>query len=475
MSTSVGMREIVRPEIRTHSEYGAPASHPALSPVRLAAWHGLFWLVIANVIGVWLALLLLVPNAGSLAGSWSYGRWMPIHLNLQLYGWISLPLIAWLIKVFGADRPPIARWTSTAVWLWSAALLVGAASWLNGQTSGKLFLDWSGYSRILFPTAILFLWGVFATSLATNFRASAPGFRSVGLYLRGLGMLLLLAIPFAIYFAANPAIYPPVNPDSGGPTAASQLESVLVIVLILFLLPYGITERNGRSATWITTGWVLFAVEALLCLGLGRADVSHRRPTQFLSLGSLLVWVPLMPAYYRAFRWPEHTRNWRLAVLAWWALLIPTGWTLFLPGVLDRLKFTDGLVSHSLLAMAGFVTNLLILLLVMLLGDEDASFTSGWVFAVWQAATFLYVALMLGAGWIEGADPTFTIIPSPARNALYLVRFLLGAAMTLASADWLFRLTKQNFSRHSGTAAPVSHSRQSNGGLRLPESEPTYP
>jgi len=51
--------------------------------------------------------------------------------------------------------------------------------------------------------------------------------------------------------------------------------------------------------------------------------------------------------------------------LFWWALLIPTGWCLFLPGVLDHLKFTDGLVSHSLMAMAGFVTSLLILVLAV--------------------------------------------------------------------------------------------------------------
>ena len=134
-----------------------------------------------------------------------------------------------------------------------------------------------------------------------------------------------------------------------------------MIVVILFVLPFGRHERvRGRHA-WMRVARGVFGVEVLLCLGLGRADVSHHKPVQFISLGSLLVWVGLVPAYFRSFAWEKRTELWRRAVMAWWAVLVPTGWCLFLPGVLDHLKFTDGLVSHSLVAMAGFVTSLLML------------------------------------------------------------------------------------------------------------------
>ena len=420
------------------------------SPVAVAAMHGLAWLAIANVIGVWLAFLLLVPSANSWTRSWSYGRWMPVHLDLQLYGWISLPLVAWLVKLYGADREPVARWSRMAIWLWSGALALGAISWLQGHSSGKLFLDWTSYTRVLFPLAILFLWGVLAFAFVRGIQQKRQQTR-MAMILKAAGLLLLLGIPFAIYAATNPAIYPRVNPDSGGPTAASQLESVLVIVLILFLLPYGVTQRNRRSAFWIGTGWAFFAVEAALCFGLGRGDLSHHRPTQFLSLGSLLVWVPLMPAYYAAFVWPPRTRLYRIAVLCWWALLLPTGWSLFLPGVLDRLKFTDGLVSHSLLAMAGFVTSLLILVLIILLDDTAVAFSARWAFLAWQGGTLLYVLLMIGAGWVEGHDPTFTMVPSAGRDGIYLLRLLLGAVMAAASIDWFVRLA-------AGIRSAASHS-----------------
>ena len=410
--------------------------------VTATAWHSLAWLVVANLIGVWLAILLLVPAAGGWLGQWTYGRWMPVHLDFQLYGWISLPLVAWLLKLYRADRDPTATWSRAAVWMWSLALTLGAFSWLNGHSSGKLFLDWTGYTRVFFPLSIFFLWCVLTWSFVKSWH-SAHEESLLPRCLKTLGLAVLVLVPLAIYAAANPAIYPPVNPDSGGPTGASQLESVLIIVLILFALPYGVSERKTTGKRWIRTAWIVFAVEAILCLGLGRGDVSHYRPTQFISLGSLLLWVPLIPAYYSAFVWNTSSRMWRRAVLFWWAILIPTGWCLFLPGVLDHLKFTDGLVAHSLMAMAGFVTSLLILLLVVLLGDDGDVFDSRWAFLAWQGGTFFYVVIMLWAGWIEGNNPAFTMVPTSTRNAIYILRLVLGIAMTAASINWLLRLTER--------------------------------
>ena len=88
-------------------------------------------------------------------GEWTYGRWMMVHMNLELYGWASLPLVGFLFRVYGADRGPVAKWCRPVLWVWSASLGVGVFSWLSGHSSGKLFLDWSGYARVLFPAALL--------------------------------------------------------------------------------------------------------------------------------------------------------------------------------------------------------------------------------------------------------------------------------------------------------------------------------
>jgi cytochrome c oxidase cbb3-type subunit 1 len=248
---------------------------------------------------------------------------------------------------------------------------------------------------------------------------------------------LLLAVPALIYIASSPNLYPPINPDTGGPTGASQLESSLVIVAILLMLPFGLTKRRDGSFWKIAAGWITLAAESILCVALGRADISHHRPAQFLSLGSLLVWIPLTPVYYAAFAWRANTLRWRNAFLCWWSLLLISGWILFLPGVLDHFKFTDGLVGHSLLAMAGFTSSLLIFVMVQLLGVDGWIFNRTRSFYGWNFAVLAFVVLMTAAGWREGFDPTFTIVPGAARNAVYILRLVVGVAMLASSLDWL--------------------------------------
>jgi cytochrome c oxidase cbb3-type subunit 1 len=359
---------------------------------------------------------------------------MPVHLNLQLYGWCSLPLVGFLFEVYGCRRGAAARWASPVLWLWSAALGAGVVSWLNGHSSGKLFLDWTGYSRVLFGLALLCLWALLAASLYLQ-RHSANAFLAIRV-IKIVGLLFLLVVPFLLYIASSPTIYPPINPDTGGPTGASQFESTLVIVAILLLLPFGIAHREGPKKNVINAAWLIFVAECVLCLGLGRADVSHHKPTQWISLGSLLVWLPLMPMYYNQFHWHANTRPWRIAFLCWWCVLVPTGWMLFLPGVLDRFKFTDGLVAHSLLAMAGFVSSMLIFVLVQLMKDDGWIFTRSRSFYLWQVSVACYIAIMFYAGWREGKDPAFAFAPGAARNLIYSLRLLLGLLIFAASLDW---------------------------------------
>ena len=401
-----------------------------------AAWHALFWLVVANAVGVLISILLLFPPLNRLLGEWTYGRWIMVHMNLELYGWTSLPMAGFLFKVYGVERGPLAQWCRPVLWVWSAALGVGAYSWLFGHSSGKLFLDWSGYARIFFPLAMIALWLLLAVSFVRGSKtASKTTLAARGAKL--LGLALLLIVPFVIYIASSPVFYPAVNPDTGGPTGASQLESSLIIVAILLMLPFGLTRRKAGRSKMIAIAWAIMVAEFLLCFALGRADISHHHPAQFLSLGSLLIWVPLTPAYYAAFAWHANTRRWRIAFLCWWSALVLTGWVFFLPGVLDHFKFTDGLVGHSLLAMAGFTSSLLIFVMVQLLGEGGWIFNRTRSFYGWNIAVLAYVVLMSAAGWREGFDPTFTIVPGTPRNMIYILRLVVGVVMLASSLDWL--------------------------------------
>ena len=423
----------------TKSKVVAAPAESAPKPICSAAWHSLWWLVSANSVGVMIAILLLFPALNKGLGEWTYGRWIMVHMNLELYGWTSLPMAGFLFRVYGADREPFAQWCRPVLWVWSAALVACSFSWLSGNSSGKLFLDFTGYARVVFPLAMVALWLLLAISFVRGWSANQTMASRAA---KILGLILLLVVPLLIYVAASPAIYPAVNPDTGGPTGASQLESSLVIVAILLLLPFGLTERKPGRTFWIGAAWVALLAESLLCAALGRADISHHQPAQYLSLATLLIWIPLTPAYFAAFKWHANTRLWAYAVFAWWSALIVTGWVLFLPGVLDHFKFTDGLVGHSFVAMAGFTSSLIVFIMVHLLGEDGWIFNRPRSFYLWNGSVAGYVVLMTIAGWHEGFNPAFTIVPGFARNTLYVLRLLTGVLMLAASVDWLVDATR---------------------------------
>jgi len=423
--------------------------------VTAAVQHALGWLVFGNALGVMIAILLLLPQLNPWLGEWTYGRWMMIHMNTALFGWCSLPMLALLFKTYGADRRSLDPWCRPVVWLWSAALIVGSYSWLQGHSSGKLFLDWSGYARVFFPLALLGLWVLLAIAFVRN---REPGFNGrVKFLARLLGLLALLPVPVGIYLSSSPSNYPAINPATGGPTGASQLESTLGVVLILLAVPFGVARPRPGLRRLASICCAVFFAEALLTAVLGTGDVSHRLPAQYLSLASVLVWIPLIRAYYAAFEWVPATRRWRAAFQAWWAGLVITGWIMFLPGVLDRVKFTDALVGHSLLAVAGFLSAYVVFILVQILGEGDAWILNRtWSFYAWNLGVLAYVIVIMVAGWIEGSNPAFTIVPGKARNLIYVVRLLTGVAMLAGSVEWLLASLALKTQRPAARAIEMS-------------------
>lgn len=290
-----------------------------------AVWHSLLWLVVGNAIGVMIAILLLVPGLNLWLGEWTYGRWIVVHMNLSLYGWSSLPMAGFLFKAYGADHGATAAWCRPVLWAWSSALAVGSWMWLSGHSSGKLFLDWMGYSRMVFPLAMIVLWVLLVVSFVRNWKTEKDA-RWPARIVKLLGLVILLAVPISIYIASSPDLYPAVDPETGGPTGTSQLESSLAIVAILLLIPFGLTRRKGARAQIVAASWLILAAESVLCAALTHGDVTHHNPVQFISVGSVLVWLPLVPTYYSAFKWHANTKLWRSAFLIWWAVLVVSGW-----------------------------------------------------------------------------------------------------------------------------------------------------
>ncbi len=405
---------------------------------RVVAGHALAWLVAANGVGLLLATLLLVPELGGWMAPFTYGRWAAVHLDLELYGWCALPLVGLLLRLYLSPREaPLGR---AAVALWSAALLAGAASWLAGTSTGKPFLDWTGPASLLFLVAQLALAAVLGAGL---WRSRPPGaaLAARAWWGRAALWLVLLTVPAWLALGESRATYPPINPASGGPTGVSLLGSTLGVIWIFVATPAALGLRRRRPLPRSGGVVALLALHTLAFLLLDHGERTHRDLLEQVALGSLLLWAIVLPRYFAAYAWPLPLRRWRLAFLGWAGLLVASAFATFQPGVLDRLKFTDALVAHAHLAMAGMVSAFSLLLLAATGPEELArDLDRPLPFALWQAGCGVQLLALTAAGWIESGDPGATwrsAAELSAISGLYLLRWLGGAAMLAASIAWL--------------------------------------
>lgn len=362
---------------------------------RAVRLHALGWLVAANAAGVLLAVLLVWPEAGAALGDFGYGRWMPVHMNGQLYGWCALPLVGALLAAALEPRHRGAAGHARVVLgAWSVALGLGCAAWLGGLTSGKLFLDWAGWARPVLGVAMSVAWTLLAAHLWWGrARARTTRWRVAAGLLAGLAV-----VPAMMYWVAGREVYPTVNPDSGGATGAALLGSTLGIVAVYGLLPemLGVRRKAGVRTAWFWWAWAgSLAVFAVIDHG----NASHHAAGQIAGLGLLLAWVPLLWKFGYAWSWGETEVRWLKAAGWWWALLVVSGWVTFLPGVSESWKFTHALVGHAHLAMAGLVTSVNFAVLNAL--ERERPVGGRGVFWAWQAGCAAHVALMLGLGAVE--------------------------------------------------------------------------
>ncbi len=401
-----------------------------LDAQEVAGLHALFWLAVANGVGLLLGLLLLAPELNDLLAPLTYGRWLPLHLDLHLYGWLSLPLLALLFQAYGGGT---ARLDVAVVWAWSAALAMGALSWLQGASSGKLFLEWSGFAKVPLLGAMVLLW----LALARGYGRSRAAWGTRQARLRLAGLILMGAIPLVFYHALKVEVYPPINPNSGGATGTSLLGSTLGMVVLFLVTPYLVAKpvANARPGRYLAAVLALHLVAFALA---GHGDRANDAWGQILALGSLMIWVPLLWWHYRRFSWPEGARIWLMGFAGWGALLTVSGWVTFLPGMLERVKFGHGLVAHAHLAMAGMLTSFLVLVLLALVPRLHILGARRLIW-LWQAGLALQLIALMGLSEIEFRHPVALFDRDEAVKLLLGLRLVAGCMMFAVSLTWLWR------------------------------------
>lgn len=396
--------------------------------LRCATRHALGWLVFGNGVGLLLSLLLVLPQWQP--GTWTYGHWVPLHLNAQLYGWTALPLVGWLLHIYEVEASRFRSWGPAMVWAWTAALASACCLWLGGETSGKIFLDWRNSSLWAFIAALVLGWIVLSAAWWNRAATWNRSRRIASL----IGLVVLAVVPVVMVAAASPQTYPPVDPTTGGPTGSSLQGSTMLVIGLMLLLPrMPRLAGSGRAGlgTWLYFGfsWIVFAVTE--AMGGGHFDY-----WQIGVMCTLLPWAWLVTRDWSGFHWPEHTRAWKLALLFWWAVLVFTAVGMYFPGLLDHIKFTQGLVAHSHLAMTGFTTSFCALLLSAL--NQHAIGTPATVL-LWNAATLVMLLTLAALGWREGQSAEWMIVHAGWRDMGLILRALCGTLLLGASARWLLQ------------------------------------
>lgn len=410
----------------------APSIPSDPDPSRCAARHALGWLVSGNTIGMALSVLLLRPQWHP--GNWSYGHWVPLHLNAQLYGWTALPLVGWLMSMYETGRSKARPWAPAAIWAWTAALALSSFRWLEGETSGKIFLDWRNASLWSFLTALIILWSVLAVSWMDRRHSWSKARRFSSL----AGLAILALVPLAMVAAASPETYPPVDRTTGGPTGSSLLGSTLLVIGLMLLLPRvtSLEEKNrSQRGIWLFFGasWVAFGITEA-------AGGTHFDSWQLGAMLLLVPWVWLIPRAWKRFSWPRDSQPWRLSMLFWWAVLVLSGVTMYTPGTLDHIKFTQALVAHSHLAMAGFTTSFCALLIGLVTGKSVGGPVS---ISLWSLSVAVMIAVLAVMGWREGSSTEWMIVHAPWREGGLTIRAICGGVMLGTSISWLVKFLKR--------------------------------
>lgn len=404
---------------------------------RSIAAAALACLAVASAVGVWLAVLLLWPEAGQAIGPLTYGRWMPVHLDVQLFGWCSLPVVGVLMQRMLPSDPRWLEAARVALAAWLGALVAGSIAWLGGRTSGKLFLDWSGASGVVFAAAQMLLWSVLAAGWWARRRSDAR--RRAGRAIDAALLAVLAAVPLALYLVEKPTVYPPINPDSGGATGHSLLASSLGVVGIALLLPslLGRPARGPiRDAAWTVAA--AYAANLVVYGSIHHGNASNHELGQIAGLGTLLLWPPLLVAWFRRFSWERTQSRWLVTTGVWCVLLVIDGFVLFLPGVLTGAKFTHALVAHAHLAMAGLLTALNMLVLISLAPGSPLAraLDARGVWLAWNLASLAMVAILTGIGFLEARDPLVVILGAREVTVGYLARLAAGVVMLGSAATW---------------------------------------
>lgn len=348
-------------------------------------------LLIAAILSSVLSLQLIDPSI--VANEYlNFGRLVPLHLDWTLYGWLSFPLIGFLFDLKGKCRPQSSA-IKIGLWFWFSTLILSSLYILLGHSSGKLFLEFTDLSRYLFTLNLATLSMAY---IIESFFIAKQSF--VQKYILNTCAVL---VPIVWFFASSAKVYPPINPNSGGPTGASLMASTLVILPVFILL----AEKLDNKITFTDTKnyWILLLVHFLIFVFISdHGSISNDNLGQIVAIASLIIWPFLLIKLFFKNPSSAYLRSWKLSMFVWFGILSISALIMFLPSVLSYAKFTSIIVAHTHLAMAGFLSSFSFLVLGSIIDDDliTRCFPKTF-FKKWHGIQIAHITILLLLGLTE--------------------------------------------------------------------------
>ncbi len=169
------------------------------SASRTWLFSGIFWMLVAMLIGVVEAIKLFYPEFLQGTAPLSYGRLRPVHINIGIFGFMSMGYLgAAFYMVPRLTQIPLfsERLGSLAAWGWNFNLLAGCLAILAGHSKGKEYTELPLPFDMVIGLLVIAIAGILFSTITLR--------REQRVYV-SLWYILLSIIPFPIYYTLGNA------------------------------------------------------------------------------------------------------------------------------------------------------------------------------------------------------------------------------------------------------------------------------